>query len=256
MFVLHFVLFITLLLCFPVSVGAMLRMIFKKSNARLTALLAAALLIRFQHALTEKTGCMTDDPLMIPDMPEVNGLISAASVLALLILFYLISSLGVELVDAIRQRKESIKAGQKLPGRMTPILSNAAAILLSLSFVYVISIMLSLPWLRLLDHVCFPVWVRRLLWLMPEIVLFCLVGFVIPTAFQTTKRLRWMLALAAAGSLVQWVFNCYTFPESYTVLQRLGTVVPPLLPPWFVLTGYMAGSPRQGPDVGRKRIEL
>jgi hypothetical protein len=88
MVILHLTLFSILVLCFPVSVGALFRMILKKVDARLTALLATSLLLCVQYALTRKIGSIGDNPSMIPNMSLATGLLSVASALAPLIVYY------------------------------------------------------------------------------------------------------------------------------------------------------------------------
>jgi hypothetical protein len=217
----------TLVLCFPISIGAFLRIVLKKPNARLLALFATVLLLCLY--LREK--CANGAVISA----TTNGFEIVAMFFGFFIVCYLPAILGIKLIDLIRQHNEVIDRNKSARQR----LSNVAVILLSLSFIYVINILLSLPWLHLLNNLPQSALAFRFLWMMPEIILFALVGFVILPLFQTTKKIYWVLTLALAGSFVQWVFNRYNFPESYTVLRRIGTIVPPLLPPWFIFLGYL-----------------
>ena len=247
MLILGVALFGILILCFPVSVAALFRVILKNADARLVALLVAALLVCcLEYVSSGYDKSITRNPIWISDIPLVNGVEIAAVLATRIAITYFISFKGIELVETIRRQAGSSEVERERHWYKEPEFRNAVAVvLLTLSFVYGVNMLVlhAILFTRLHELVLmFPVEGRRLLLLVPEVILFCIIGSVISPVFKTSKRFHWIIALAVAGSIMRWVLNRYDFPESYTVLKRLGVVIPPLLTPWFALVGYAVHS--------------
>lgn len=247
MIIIFFVLFTVLVLCFPASVGALFRTVFKRSNDKLVSLLGAALYAWYQYDIITKVGNETTYPVMTTHPAWADNLFNIIFILFTLIVYYVIFGIGVDLVDTVKQQNSDLDRGGKLPNRVKTVLCNAAVVLLSLSFIHVATIVVSMWWLPLLNYLAVYGLYFRILTLMPELILFFLCGFVVSPLFQAAKRVQWTLTLAIAGSLVLWVFHRYNFPESTTLLRRAGTIALPLIPPWFVLAGHWLHNLKRNP---------
>jgi hypothetical protein len=187
-----------------------------------------------------KFGNEVNSSLKITQLAWIDNLVNAIFFVFAIMVYSVIFGIWVKLVDVVKQQNSDFDRNGKLPNRVKSVLCNAAVVLLSLSFIHVATIMLSIWWLPWLNHLAVSGLYCRILVLMPEILLFFLCGFVVSPLFQAAKRVRWTLTLAVAGSLVLWVFHHYNFPESTTLLRRAGTIALPLIPPWFVLAGHWA----------------
>jgi hypothetical protein len=245
-YVVDAVLFTVLSLCFPVSVGALLRIVFKKSDVRLVSLLGAMFFVWFENNIINY-GNKTNNALMTTGIVVVDNLLIMLFILFTLMIYSFILGMGVKLVDLVKQQNSDLDRDKKLPNGVKQMLCNAAVILLSLSFIHVITILFSQWWLPLLNYLADAGFYFSLFTLGPEILLFFLCGFVVSPLFQAAKRVQWTLTLAVVGSFVLWVFHRYNFPESTTLLHRAGMIALPLIPPWFVLAGHWLRNLKRNP---------
>ena len=114
-------------------------------------------------------------------------------------------------------------------------------------------------WIRLtsgthFSSLCNNVFTFKLFNQIPHAIVYFFIGWFVSMQIRSDKKARWILLLCLADSVLMAITVRYHFDETVGLLEKLETLAPYYITPWFAWLAYVIY--RNKKDVANQRIQL